>query len=563
MNSASSKYYERLLLGLAGIFVVLAIIGGVKNYSPVPFRDMWNGYLGFFVKASEGDVAIWWSQFNEHRIVFARILFWLDIRFFNGSIVFLIAVNYILSAATLTCFFYILRIALPGEENHKLRIIILSVICILTFSWIQQGNLSWGFQSQFFLAQLFPLLAFYLLYLADASKKHAALLYLMSAVIGIACAGTMANGILALPLMVVMAAVLRMGWPKVLGLLILSALVLFAYFSDYQQTSIHGSMREELTAHPIEILQYLLLYLGGPVYYMTGERSYPLAQLAGCFLIGSTVFFAYKATQEIKKNTLQISLLIFILYIGGTALGTAGGRLKLGLETALISRYTTPSLMAWSALLILYASYLRQKIIRSRSALVALLLVPVLLLPYQFKALKNKDDDSFEHMVAALAIELGVRDQVQVETVFYSPDYVFTLSKIPIERGLSIFGNEVIKNARNDLGKLVTSSSNVPCIGAIDEIAAVDGDSRYVRVSGWIFAPSAGRSPKSVFFRDPHNKVVGYAIAGRSRHDIKASVYKNADRSGFKGYILASSATGQLLVEGKAPDCHLKQKRDE
>ena len=36
-------------------FGYLAVAGAVSAYSPVPFSDMWNGYLDFFVRASSGD----------------------------------------------------------------------------------------------------------------------------------------------------------------------------------------------------------------------------------------------------------------------------------------------------------------------------------------------------------------------------------------------------------------------------------------------------------------------------------------------------------------------------
>ena len=55
--------------------VLLAMIGGVRRYSPIPFGDMWNGTLGFFVRIQDGDYSAWWAQHNEHRIVLARILF--------------------------------------------------------------------------------------------------------------------------------------------------------------------------------------------------------------------------------------------------------------------------------------------------------------------------------------------------------------------------------------------------------------------------------------------------------------------------------------------------------
>ncbi|MGD4365427.1 hypothetical protein QT713_22860, partial [Xanthomonas citri pv. citri] len=43
------------------------------TFSPVPFWDMWDGGLGFYVRQMT-DVSQWWAQHNEHRIVLSRIL---------------------------------------------------------------------------------------------------------------------------------------------------------------------------------------------------------------------------------------------------------------------------------------------------------------------------------------------------------------------------------------------------------------------------------------------------------------------------------------------------------
>src|SRR4051794_19522892 len=79
----------------AVLFWSLAIDGAVQNYSPVPFWDMWVGYLDFYNKVESSDWTIWWSQHNEHRIILARFLFWIDIKWFEGSSLFLVSLNYI------------------------------------------------------------------------------------------------------------------------------------------------------------------------------------------------------------------------------------------------------------------------------------------------------------------------------------------------------------------------------------------------------------------------------------------------------------------------------------
>ena len=45
-----------------------------------------------------------------------------------------------------------------------------------------------------------------------------------------------------------------------------------------------------------------------------------------------------------------VTLVGFLAYLGGSAFGTAGGRLLLGLPQALTSRYATPVLLGWCTL---------------------------------------------------------------------------------------------------------------------------------------------------------------------------------------------------------------------
>src|SRR5262245_64250723 len=83
---------------LALSFVGLAIIGAIRVYSPVPLSDMWNGSVDFFRRVNDGDMAAWWAAHNEHRIVLARILFWMDLALFSGTAWLLIVAHYLLSA---------------------------------------------------------------------------------------------------------------------------------------------------------------------------------------------------------------------------------------------------------------------------------------------------------------------------------------------------------------------------------------------------------------------------------------------------------------------------------
>ena len=299
---------EKLWLSTFRLFalamIILAIIGAVKSYSSVPFWDMWNGYLEFYTNVVyKGDIQAWWQQHNEHRIVLARTLFWLDLSFFSGSGKFLIVISFLLIFCSYVVFNKILQERLgieEGESEYPSKIFNLLIFIIL-FSWIQEANITWAFQSQFFLAQLLPLIAFFLLYKSFVCKKASNSLFVLACVIGVVSIGSMANGILALPLMFIYALVLRMTKLRIFILCLLSIITITLYFYGYDAVVGHGSLKDALLNNRIGLLQYISLYIGGPFYYMT--KNIIVAQIAGLFLISSSAYFAWIALKKPSKSS--------------------------------------------------------------------------------------------------------------------------------------------------------------------------------------------------------------------------------------------------------------------
>ncbi|WP_200843251.1 hypothetical protein, partial [Raoultella sp. 18083] len=106
------------------------------------------------------------------------------------------------------------------------------LLALWLFSWVQRENLTWAFQSQFFLAQLLPLAGFYCLY--RATRPPAAQGWFVAAcALGVLSIGTMVNGVMALPMMVLYALVARLGWKRTAVLALLAALCIAAYTAGY------------------------------------------------------------------------------------------------------------------------------------------------------------------------------------------------------------------------------------------------------------------------------------------------------------------------------------------
>jgi len=544
---------------LAPLFLVSAVIGGVRNYSMVPFWDMWPGYLNFYMRVSEGHWAEWWSLHNEHRIVLARILFWMDLAWFDGTVWFLIAVNYLLVFAAFLTFRSIL-LDRAGTQTHKRTVALTGVfVFICLFSWIQHDNLTWGFQSQFILAQWLPLLAFYLLYQAGIPAPAANRRFVLACAIGILCIGTMASGVMALPLMLAYAIVQRMGWKRVGVLSLLTLVCLAAYFTDYQSTPGHGSVRAIAQDSPVKLLQYVLVYLGSPFYHLLGARSLPVGQLFGLIFV---VLSAAKAVEYLKaprQHALEVSLLTFILYIGGTALGTAAGRLLFGLNQATESRYTTPALMAWMALLILFLPWIIRRMPAWPHRIVwPLLLVLVLLTAYQVKAWRPARAYLFERDVAALALEMGVRDDAQIGKVIFSTELGLQITEKAADANLSVFGLPSIKDARSLIERPASIPPAARCRAVLTDRSDIPNEQRYDRVVGWIAPVDGPNRVGSVTLVNAQGIVVGYALAGELTAQPAPDIGQGLDSRVFKGYVLRRFADPTVRLAATGSDCSVE-----
>jgi hypothetical protein len=552
--------FRRLSLGflliVATVYVFLAIIGGIRMYSPVPVLDMWNGYLDFFIRAQEGDLTIWWSQHNEHRIFLSRILFWLDLYFFKGLSIFLIFFNYLLGGLIYFCFFNILKKALPDPEDRFLRNSLSLFILALTFSWTQFENYIWAFQSQFFLAYLLPLMGFYSLYLSSNREKNSRFLFLFAFLAGTAALGSMANGVLALPLMTILALFLKLDWKKILFLGSFSALFLFSFFYNNIPVPYHASLGDSFLHHPIGVIKFVLLFFGSPFFYISGPVKF-VGAIAGVFFISACFYFLYCFAKKKNSSSLQLVLFAFISYISITVIGIAGSRL--GISQPTDSRYLTPTIMAWIALLILYI--LNAQITTRHRVIPILILVLIFLFPWQIRTV-TLNLHAFERELAVLALKMQIKDPKQIFCV-YPHLRVLEIAKRASENNLSIFGTQRFQRV-SLLGQIDSGcSSYAPCLGYFDESTFLEDDPSYVKIKGWLYEPHSRTAPFLIHVLNQDNQIIGYALTGQPRKDLKKAIHFRAYHSGFSGYMLAEYAGKEVILKGIMPDCQLVAKAKE
>lgn len=543
-----------VFLILALLFWGLAVVGGARAYSPVPFWDMWNGYLEFFTKISDGEWGAWWAQHNEHRIVLARVFFWLDLTMLGGHGWFLVLVNYGLLMLVCSFFYIVWKEVEPDKEKSWLGYFLMAWL----FFWGQKENLVWGFQSQFILAQLLPLVGFYFLHLSCKSKQLETRYFSLSILTGIFSMGSMANGVLTLPLMLVFALIVKLEWRKTF-LIGLSAIICVGlYFYGYKSIEGHGSLVQAVLTNPVGLLHYVAIYVGGA--FSLGSKTAGLwtATVAGIFLIVSSMYFGWRVLFAKRHDSLQLTLLMFILYVGGTAFGTGGGRLIFGVEQALSSRYMTPSLMAWAAFFIL--CYVNLSLIKNgakNKLWIALLVLLLLMLPQQLRALKPQTEMLYERGMAALALELGIKDQTQIKHVFINAEWTLDIAAKPVARNYSIFGMEPYKDLRQQMGATSNGAGAglKACQVYLDSIEPVQNDPRFIKIRGWLWSEERVGQSELIEISDAHHQTKGFGLSGQYRPDLVEKFNQNAAGSGFKAYVLNDRQGDDLIIKSEKFNC--------
>jgi len=545
---------------VALLFAVLMALGVWRHRSTVPHWDMWGAYLGFYTRVGQ-DWHAWWGQDNEHRLILGRLLFWTDLRLFHGSMTLLYALNAAFPLLIVACFVFLLRRLQPWPSaSGAWRTALVALLVVLMTSWWQNENFTWAFQGLFWLAYLLPLLAFTLLAHARATGRSSS--FWLACLAGVASAAAMANGTLALPLLVVQALLLRLRWRDVGVLLLLAALTLVSYRSGYRQIF----PAPDRSSWP-DIVRYVLLFLGAPWYFLLQKLAWWPAMVAGAAWMALALVSAVRVLRQRPVQPYAVALLMLLAYIGAAGLGAAYNRISLGVGQALSSRYFTPQVMAWAAMLLL-AVHLWPRVLTSRWALGGYALIPLLLLPVQLEGIKVPRDFLIQLRLPALAVQLDVRDfeTDAFKRMTFTGEDTFALAEQARREHLAVFGEPDMQLAlRHWAGAALAPMPQARCAGALQAVEAIPGVTDAVRVRGWLYDPARQRAPSLVLLTHATVGSRGAALGGLRRSDITQPVDRSERYSGFSGYLqtpapASGDAAQQVTLTGlidQQPVCAL------
>lgn len=533
--------------------VLLAIYGAVRHFSPVPAWDMWHGGVGFFL--GSGDPAAWWSPHNEHRIVLAKGLFWLDYALLGGTGRPLVAANYAILAVFASIWAW-LAWGATGIPRAR-RVLCGTFLVAWSFQWMQNGNMVWPFQVGFLLAYLVPLLSF--LAMGAGADRRSDAGFRAAVLGGVLSVGTIANGLLAMPLLAAMSAVLGYSRRRVAALVALSCCTWGAYFWDAPRLAAAGRTTDLVSGlqRAWSLACYVCLFLGSPFYHWVGggQAGLTVGIVAGLLACGIVLWLLRDAvTARGPARGTGIALATFALYVVASGIATGLGRLDaFGIEQATTYRYTTPAVMLWAALVCAAARSPRCAALwHGRTAVVLLVAAECMLLNRQWDAVRWPNGHVFDKAVGGLALALGVQDESALAAVHPRPRSITAVAEAARGARMSIFRYPPF-TTRADIDARTTDTRDLPpAQGSVDRVTSPDAEDRFVRIEGWAVAPG-GEQPSWGRVVADDGRVVGAVVFGGLRADVEAALGPRARQAGFAGYVLRDTHPFSVILMGTGP----------
>lgn len=304
----------------------------VQYFQPLFYMDQWATVDSYRVlKSGDYSLSDLFSQHNEHRIAFPRLIFLADFVFGRG----LNIIN--ISTVFLIQLLHAILLARIERQLNKglISIICIAIVFILLFSFGQAENFIWGFQVQFVGVYAAGSLALWWFAQAvERQKKGSPFLgfALGAAAMAIVATYTMSNGVICCAVMIFLGLALRARAALAASIAILAASLLFAYFWHFQIVAGH-SPPGFVFQHPGKVIEYIIVYLGGPA----GRVGSTAAELLGAIGLLLTSFAAIRVILYKEQNAARAAMVGVMIFIALTAGATAFGRAFFGLEQALAS----------------------------------------------------------------------------------------------------------------------------------------------------------------------------------------------------------------------------------
>ena len=345
----------RLQRGLAILAVVVAVAFPVAlavviltTSVDVPFWDEWE-WADLIYRSHMGTLqfADIWAQHNEHRLLFPQLIVlaldrfggWSQTREQLVSLFFLVCTEIGLLA--------IIRRTLRGA----VAAVAVIMSCVFLFGLWQNENLSWGFQTAWFICNACVVGVVALLARPDrqSSEVGAAIL------LGVIASYSSSQGLVAWVAGAVAIVLVPRTVMRTLVVWICAAAATYAIFKIDSVPATAGHIN--VLQHPTAVVQYMLAYFGSPLENMQGVVK---SALCGAFVLTA---IAVSFVSDIARPNRLVHLTrrapwyALAVYPLVCAAGTAYGRGEYGVDQALASRYTSIAGLLWISAVVIGCTY--------------------------------------------------------------------------------------------------------------------------------------------------------------------------------------------------------------
>jgi len=321
----------------AGLLAGTILIYGVN----VPYWDQWE-VADLVVKAFDGRLSVGDLTFqqNESRLVFPRLVF-IGLAYLTGyDVRYEMWGSFCLACLVAYNVYRLGRLTLGG--NHSQEVFLLFLASLVIFSLVQWENWFWGIQLSVFV----PIACVTSILSLAYSSFSVGTKFAVSAVLSTLSSFSFAHGmmcwVIVFPVLVLRTRLELKTKPWLVGCWLLGfAVNVGLYFFNYIKPHAHPSFTEALAKLPAA-LGYFLALLGAPLGWGMKLNSLYQATAVGSGIAALFVLICLYVWRN-RNEPLVLDRTSGWLTLGSYTLVSAGvttlGRLGLGMETALSSRY--------------------------------------------------------------------------------------------------------------------------------------------------------------------------------------------------------------------------------
>lgn len=533
------------LIGVAAIalaaFVLLTTLYGIHRfYSPLLYWDEWDGYLGFYIRTLEHvGWHAWFDQHMEHRIFTSRVLFWLDLRFFQGNHILLFVADVVMLG--------VMAVVLTRESDGRRSAALTGIGIALMFSWIQSETLKWGFETQVLAAFMFAMVAltFFCQFDAPAPRR-----FILGYAAAILAEFSMGNGIAVFPILFFITLVARRPIAEILATAVLGVALIAVYFIGYSSPHL-ASDGPTYASSASTIVKFFFLLLGNP-FAATGLVPIGVSIVIGAvtFVCASGLFaYALSTNQITGRRALWIGAYLYVL---ASVVAVTQGRSHGGLSQAILSRYTTGPLIGLLALLMFAHDLFQER--TKKVAIVAVGLVVAMVVATGQRTITADRSYLFDWKMGVLSNKIGM-DRLNYTSLLFPQIEPWKSRFVKdttygAEHQLGMYGEPWLREAgavKFDASKVVNG-----CNGHVEHITQ-EGDG-VLTVSGWLVTDSPDTL---IVFADREGNTIGYGVTGALRSDVSAKFGGNAD-GGWQGFARGQASDVSAYVYRAGQFCHVQ-----